>query len=354
MARSLRGRARKLGLPPGTPVHVGERKAQKVVITVIDYNETELVERELESVQECSVYKARPTVTWINVDGLHDIGVIESIGEQFGLHPLILEDIAHTAQRPKMEDYEDHLFVVLKMLSYLEPAGELEAEQVSIVLSNNLVISFQERQGDVFDSVRERIRTAKGRIRKTGADYLVYSLMDAVVDNYFVICEKMGEKIEPVHETLVGNPSPKVLHKVHLLKSEVLSLRKSVWPLREVVSGLERAEVPFFKKETRLYLRDVYDHTIQVIDTIETSRDMIAGMVDLYLSSVSNKMNEVMKVLTIIATIFIPLSFVAGLYGMNFDRMPELHWAWGYPAALFVMFSIAAGMLLYFRRKGWL
>ncbi len=354
MARLFRGRARKLGLPPGTPVHVGERRADKALITVIDYNETELVEKELESVEECATFKARPTVTWINVDGVHDISIIESIGEQFGVHPLVLEDIASTGQRPKMEEYDDHLFLVLRMLSYSARTEKVEAEQVSIILGGNLVISFQERRGDVFDPVRERIRAAKGRIRKMGSDYLVYSLMDAIVDNYFVICEKLGEKIEPVQETLVGDPSPGVLHRVHVLKGEVLSLRKSVWPLREVISGLERAEVPFFQKETRLYLRDVYDHTIQVIDAIEMYRDMIAGMVDLYLSSVSNRMNEVMKVLTIIATIFIPLTFVAGVYGMNFAHMPELGWRWGYPAVLVLMLAIAVGMLLHFRRRGWI
>ncbi|MHC4788555.1 MAG: magnesium/cobalt transporter CorA [Planctomycetota bacterium] len=354
MIRFVKKRSTKAGLPPGTPVHVGERKAEKMRITVIDYDESDCRERVIATVEECFPYKDVPTVTWINVDGVHDVEAIGRLGEHFGLHPLLVEDIASTGQRPKMEDYDDHLYVVLKMLTFDEGAGQTVAEQVSLVLAENVVISFQEREGDVFDAVRERIRSARGRIRKMGADYLVYSLMDAVVDNYFVICEKLGEGIEPLQQELIEDPSPQTLGRIHSLKGEILFLRKVLWPLREVISGIERSEVELFSETTRPYLRDVYDHTIQVIDTIETYRDMIGGMVDIYLSSVSNRMNEVMKVLTIIATIFIPMTFVAGVYGMNFRHMPELGWRWGYPAVLAVMVAVAAGMLVYFRKHDWI
>ncbi|MHC4592054.1 MAG: magnesium/cobalt transporter CorA [Planctomycetota bacterium] len=354
MPRFIKKRSDKLGLPPGTPVHVGERKAGEVTLTVFDFDESACREHSIEQASECAAFRDSPTVTWINVDGVHDVSLIEDIGRLFGLHPLVLEDIANTGQRPKMEDYEDHVYVVLKMLSYDEESAQVAAEQVSLILAQNVVVSFQEREGDVFDGVRDRIRSAKGRIRKMGADYLVYALLDAIVDSYFVLCEILGEMAEPLQEELVAEPSPRTLQAIHGLKAEVLFLRKALWPLREVVGGLARTESELFEDSTRLYLRDVYDHTIQVIETIETYRDMVSGMVDIYLSSVSNRMNQVMKVLTIIATIFIPLGFIAGVYGMNFQRMPELAWRWGYPFALGVMLAVAGVMLLYFRKRGWI
>jgi magnesium transporter len=313
-----------------------------------------LEEKEAKEVEECFPFKDKPTVTWINIDGIQRIDVIEKIGKHFNLHPLALEDIVNTGQRPKMEDFVDYIFVVLKMLYYDEKERETKAEQLSLVLGPNWVISFQENEGDVFDPIRERIRADKGRIRKMGADYLVYALIDAVVDNYFIILEKIGEKIEEIEDELVANPAPETLQAIHNLKRQMIFLRKSVWPLREVISRLERWESQLINKSTDIYLRDVYDHTIQVIDAIETFRDMLSGMLDIYLSSVSNRMNEVMKVLTIIATIFIPLTLVAGLYGMNFRYMPELEWPWGYPLVLFFMFAIGVLMLIYFRKKKWL
>jgi magnesium transporter len=313
-----------------------------------------LEEKEAKEVEECFPFKDKPTVTWINIDGIQRIDVIEKIGKYFNLHPLALEDIVNTGQRPKMEDFVDYIFVVLKMLYYDEKERETKAEQLSLVLGPNWVISFQENEGDVFDPIRERIRADKGRIRKMGADYLVYALIDAVVDNYFIILEKIGEKIEEIEDELVANPAPETLQAIHNLKRQMIFLRKSVWPLREVISRLERWESQLINKSTDIYLRDVYDHTIQVIDAIETFRDMLSGMLDIYLSSVSNRMNEVMKVLTIIATIFIPLTLVAGLYGMNFRYMPELEWPWGYPLVLFFMFAIGVLMLIYFRKKKWL
>ncbi len=360
MPRFIKRSSKTIGLPPGSLVHVGEKRTAKVKNTVIDYDEKNFEEKEVKKVEECFPFKDKPTVTWINVDGVHQVDIIEKIGKHFGLHPLILEDIVNTGQRPKMEDFEDYIFIVLKMLYHSEKDDEIKAEQISLILGKNFVLSFQETEGDVFNFIRERIKNSKGRIRKVGADYLIYALLDAIVDNYYIILEKIGEKVEVMEEELVSNPVPETLQAIHNMKREMIFLRKSVWPLREVISGLQRGESKLIHKSTNIYLRDMYDHTIQVIDTIETFRDMISGMLDIYMSSVSNKMNEVMKVLTIFAAIFIPLTFVAGLYGMNFNpdvspfNMPELSFYWGYPMALFAMAVIGGIMLIYFRRKKWL
>ncbi len=343
-----------VGLPPGTLVHIGEKKAEEVKITIIDYDQANFEEREVENVEECLPFKDKPTVTWINVDGLHEVEVVEKMGNAFGIHPLVLEDILHTGQRPKMEDFGDYLFIVLKMLYHDKEVDEIIGEQVSLILGPSYVISFQERQGDVFDQIRERIRNGKGRIRKVGADYLAYTLVDGIVDHYFVILEEFGEKIESLEDELVTNPSSETLQTIHTLKRDLIFYRRSVWPLREVINRVERGESQLMTETTGIYLRDVYDHTIQVIETIETYRDMVAGMLDIYLSSLSNRMNQVVKVLTIIATIFIPLTFIAGIYGMNFKFMPELEWYWGYPAALLVMLLVVGVMLVYFKRKRWL
>ncbi len=356
MPRFIKKRSKTIGLPPGTLVHIGERKTTKVKISVIDYDEKQFEEKEA-SVEECFPFKEKPTVTWINIDGVHEVNIIEQIGKHYGIHPLVLEDIVSTGQRPKLEDFEDYMYIVLKMLYLSETDKEIKAEQVSLILGSNFVISFQESEGDVFNSVRGRIRNAKGRIRRMSADYLAYTLLDAIIDNYFVILEKIGERVEGMEEELVTNPTPETLQTIHNLKREMIFLRKSVWPLREVIGGIQRSESSLIQESTGIYLRDVYDHTIQVIDTIESFRDMISGMLDIYMSSVSNKMNEVMKVLTIFAAIFIPLTFIAGIYGMNFDpsaspfNMPELGWQWGYPTVWIVLISVAIIMLIYFKRK---
>jgi magnesium transporter len=353
MPRLVKRTSKMAGLPPGTLIHIGERKTEKPRITIIDYGEAQFEEKEAKKIEECFPFKDKPTVTWINVDGIHQVEIIEKLGSHFGLHPLLLEDILNTEQRPKMEDFGDYIFVVLKMLYYDGKGDEIEAEQVSLILGSNFVISFQEREGDVFDPVRERIRQGKGRIRQAGADYLAYVLLDAIVDSCFLILETLGERIEETEQQLATNPTPETVQLIRKLKREMIILRKSVWPLREVVSGLERCESVLIQESTDAYLRDVYDHTIQVMDTVESLRDMVSGMLDIYLSSISNRMNEIMKVLTIFAALFIPLTFVAGIYGMNFRYMPELGWHWGYPMILIVMASIAAGMLTYFRRKKW-
>ena len=352
--RRIKKHSRKAGLPPGTLVHIGEKKTEQIRITLIDYNEQNIQEKVVESVEECFPFKEMPTVTWINIDGLHNIETIEKIGKHFELHPLILEDILNTGQRPKCEDYEKCLFMVLKMLIYNNESNSIQSEQISLVLGQNFVISFQETVGDVFEQIRDRIRNAKGRIRKMSADYLAYALIDAIVDNYFLILERMGEQIESMEEELIAKPSDKTVRRIHALKRELIFLRKSVWPLRELVNIMEKTESSLISDATGPYLRDVYDHTIQVIDTVESFRDMVSGMLDIYLSSISNRMNAVMKVLTIIATIFIPLTFIAGIYGMNFKFMPELEWKWGYFIVLIIMAVVAAVMLIYFKRKKWL
>jgi len=352
--RFLKRRVEKAGLPPGTLVHVGEKRVGKVRIRVIDYDESHFEEREVKSIEDCLPFREKPNVTWINIDGVNQLDIIEKIGEHFNIHPLVLEDIVNTGQRPKMEDFVDYIFMTLKMLHYSDEEKETKAEQVSLILGSNYVISFQENEGDVFDPIRERIRADKGRIRKMGPDYLAYALMDAVVDNYFTILEKLGDRIEDFEEELVVNPTPETLQAIHHLKREMIFLRKSVWPLREVINRLERWESSLINKSISIYLRDVYDHTIQVIDAIETFRDVLSGMLDIYLSSVSNRMNEVMKVLTIIATIFIPLTLIAGIYGMNFRFMPELEMPLGYPIILLSMFFVGMLMVAYFRKKKWL
>ncbi|MFH1782567.1 MAG: magnesium/cobalt transporter CorA [Candidatus Omnitrophota bacterium] len=359
MSKLIKNMSRKMKLaPPGALIHIGEQKTEKVKITIIDYDETKFQEKTIASVKECAPFKDKPTVTWINIDGIHEVNIIEEIGRQYGLHPLIMEDILNTGQRPKIEDSEDFIFIVLKMLQ-CDNKDDVMTEQVSLILGNNFVISFQEKEGDVFNNIRERIRSSKGRIRKMGADYLLYSLIDAIVDNYFVILEKMGDKIEGMEEELISRPVPATLQSIHNIKRDIIFLRKSVWPLREVIGNLERGESVLVKETTGIFLRDLYDHTIQVIDTIETFRDMVSGMLDIYLSSISNKMNEIMKVLTMIATIFIPITFVVGVYGMNFNtgasrwNMPELNSRFGYIGVWVVMLSIAAVMLMYFKRKKW-
>ncbi|KPJ69508.1 magnesium transporter [candidate division WOR-1 bacterium DG_54_3] len=354
MPRPIKRMSKAKGLPPGTLVHIGEEKTEKVKITVIDYDQSAIEEKEVKTVEECFPYKDKSTITWINVDGIHQTDIIQKIGDNYGLHPLVLEDIVNTGQRPKMEDCGDYIFIVLKML-YLNNRGDLiVAEQVSLILGKNYVISFQEREGDVFSPIRDRLKNAKGRIRQMGADYLAYALIDAIVDGYFVVLEKTGERIEFVEDKLITNPRPKILQLIHNVKSDMIFLRRSVWPLREVIGGMQRSESALIQNTTEAYLRDVYDHTIQVVDSIESYREMASGLLDIYLSSISNRMNEVMKVLTIIATIFIPLTFIAGIYGMNFKYMPELGWPWGYPLVLGVMILIGLVMIAYFKRKKWI
>ncbi len=343
----------KIGVPPGTLLYTGDLQ-EYFEINVIDYSQNNYKEFNPKNIEECFQFKDSPTVTWINITGLHRTDIIEQIGKHYNLHPLVLEDILNIRQRPKIEYFDDYIFIVLKMLSYNEVLKEIDAEQVSIILGSNFVFTFQERKGDLFDTIRNRLRNNIGIIRKSSSDYLLYSLIDVIVDNYFLILEKIGVRIEDIEDKILLNPSPEVIRTIHNLKNSLIELRKTVWPLREILSNLYKGESELIKDKTSVYFRDVYDHTIQIIDTIETLRDIVSGLLDVYLSSISNRMNEIMKVLTIIATIFIPLTFIAGVYGMNFKFMPELEWKMGYPMVLLVMFLSAIGMLIYFKRKKWL
>ncbi|MFH1846743.1 MAG: magnesium/cobalt transporter CorA [Candidatus Omnitrophota bacterium] len=353
MPKYIKRVSKKSGMLPGTLVHIGEKKVEKVKITVMNYDAEQFEEKELKNIEEVFEFKDSPLISWINIDGVHNVDVVKKIGDHFKVHPLTLEDVMNTAQRPKFEDFGEYIFLVFKMLYTGNVPGEIVSEQISLIVGENFVISFQERTGDVFETVRERIRTAKGRIRQKGADYLAYSLIDAVVDNYFSILEVLGEKVEKMEETIVKRPSSQVLQTLQNLKRDAIFLRKAIWPLREAISALTRGESVIIKEPTVIYLRDVYDHTIQVIDTVEAFRDLVSGTLDVYLSSLSNKMNEVMKVLTIFASIFIPLTFVAGVYGMNFKYMPELEWRYGYFIVLGGMFVIGISLLVAFKRKKW-
>jgi len=342
------------GLSPGTVVYIGEEKTDEVKISVIDYNEREFIKRAGVKAEDCFPFRDKDSITWINIDGVHNIDIIEDIGGYFGLHPLVMEDISNTTQRPKTEDFDNYIFVVLKMLYFDEKNREIEVEQVSLILGKNFVISFQEKEGDVFDTVRERIEKDKGRIRKMGSDYLLYSLIDAVVDNYFSVLEKIGDRVEELEADIVEEVAQESLGNIHKSKKDMILLRRSVWPLREVINSLSREKTALISGNVLIFFRDVYDHTIQVIETIETFRDMLSGLHDTYLSSISNRMNEIMKVLTMFASIFIPLTFVAGIYGMNFHYMPELDWRWGYFTVWGSFIVVGVSMLFYFKQKKWL
>ncbi len=353
MSRLVSKRSGKAGLPAGSIVHIGEKRAERVRITLFEYDEGGGEERELPSVAEIPEGRRKHGVSWIDVEGLHDPAVIEALGARFSLHPLILEDVVNTGGRSKVQDCGDYLVVVAKLVHYDEPRDRILSEQVSFILGERYLISFQEQPLDIFDAVRERIRLGKGRARRMGADYLLYSLLDEIVDHYFLVIEKMGDRVELLEEELANHPSPEILKRIHLLRREMLVLKKAVWPLREVVSEVTRYDGALMEESVDIYLRDVYDHAIQIMDSVETMRDMVAGMMDIYLSSMSNRMNEVMKVLTVIATIFMPITFIAGVYGMNFEYMPELSWRWGYPAAWLLILIVSGGMAIAFKRKRW-
>ncbi len=342
------------GLPPGSLIHVGEKRTEEVAISVIDYDERELVEQVVDDIEDVFAFKDRPTNTWINIGGVHEIDTVEKIGRRFDIHPLTLEDIVNTHQRAKVEDYEHYLYIVARMLFFDEETDRVRSEQISLVLGKGFLLSFQEEEGDVFSGVRERIRKKRGRIRQSGCDYLAYALLDAIVDHYFVVLGAFGDRIEELEEELLDDPTQETSRRIHEMKREMIYLRRQIWPLREVLASLERNGSGLVEESTAVFLRDVYDHTIQVIESIEGNRDVLSGMLDNYLSVVSNRMNEVMKLLTLVATIFIPITFIAGIYGMNFKYMPELEWGWGYFLCLGLMATVVGAMLAYFRNKGWL
>jgi magnesium transporter len=350
----VRDRSEKLGLPPGSLIFVGEQKTDAVVLTVSNYDLERFEEKQAASIEDCLSYRDLPSITWIHVCGLHRPDIIESLGQSYGIHHLFLEDILNTSQRPKMEDLEDGLFIVMKAFTLSGSDETTAAEQISFILGKNYVISLQEGNADIFEPVRSRLRTAHGRIRSLGPDYLLYALMDTVVDHYFSVLEVLGERIEVLEDELLTDHARETLPRVHRLRRELLLLKKTAWPLREVINAMLRSETGLIQQTTQFYIRDLYDHIVQVVDTLENYREMASGLLEVYLSSVSNRMNEVMKVLTIIATIFIPVTFIAGVYGMNFEFMPELKWRWGYAMVWGVMIAMIVAMLGYFRRKKWL
>lgn len=345
---------KQIGLPPGTLVYTGQKETEPVSISLIEYDQNSFTEKKIDNLNEILFSKENEKVSWITIDGVHDIQLMERIQSYFNIHPLAMEDIVHTTQRPKAEEYPDQLFIVTRMFIYDEENRDIKNEQVSFILGKNYLLTFLEDPGDVFNPVRERIRKDGTKIRSNGADFLTYSVIDAIVDSYFHILEKLGEEIEELEDRLVVQPTREDLQSVHQMRRNMILLRKSVWPLREVISYLQRNEHDVINQSTQIYLRDVYDHIIQIMDTIESYRDMIVGMLDVYLSSTSNKLNEVMKVLTIISTLFIPLTFLAGVYGMNFHYFPELEIRWMYPWGFWaVSLLISLGMILFFKRKKW-
>jgi len=353
-SRFNKRRSIKSGLPPGSLVHIGDESNKAVQISVIGYTPDGIEEQQFQHIDQYLEHPCDKAVVWVNVEGVHDVELIRALGEKHTFHPLVLEDIVNTVQRPKIEDYGDYLFIVLRMLRPAEE-GNFSSEQLSIILGPDYLFTFQEGiKGDAFDLVRNRIRSGKGKIRGMGADYLAYALIDAIVDGYFSVLEGFGERIVDVEEDLALTADQNALHRINGMKKEIIFLRKAVWPLREAISFLERGDSHLLQDATRLYFRDIYDHTVQVIDTVETYRDLLSGMLDLYLSSISNRTNEVMKFLTVIGTIFMPLTFLVGVYGMNFKHLPELEWRNGYFALWGVMIAMALLMVAYFRKKRWL
>jgi len=347
-------KAKQVGLPPGELIHVGKQKTEKPVITLVDYAPDHIETLTDISVEETSAFIGTSSVSWINLNGIHDTGIIEQFGQQFGIHPLTLEDILNTQHRPKEEEQEEYILVILKMLYFDDESQTINAEQISLVLGEHYVLTFQERPGHVFDGVRDRLQRSKARIRQRGPDYLAYALIDSIFDSYFHILEKVGDCLAQLEEDLISDPGQEALARLQHYKRELLLLRKSVWPLREVINKLYKEESSFISEGTQIFLRDLNDHVVQILDTMEVFRDALSGLQDLYMSAVGNRMNEIMKVLTIMASIFIPLTFIAGVYGMNFEYMPELKWHWSYLTVWgFMIFSVIC-MLFYFRSKKWL
>jgi magnesium transporter len=341
-----------IGAPPGTMHYNGEQTGKRVKITLIEFNETEFFEREFFDITDCLQHVKQDMVKWINVAGVHDTELVGRIAQLYNIHPLTQEDIVHIDQRPKFEEYENYIVTIMKMILYKE---EVYSEQLTMILTTDTVISFQEPDGgDAFDIIRLRLRQGKGRVRKLGADYLFYCLMDAVVDYYFHALEKIGDKIEKIEEEIINEPTRNSLIKLYNLKREVIYMRKQVWPVRDMVSNLLRSESDFITKNTQLFFRDLQDHSTRIIDTVEIYRDLLSGIMDIYLSTNANKMNEVMKVLTVMSSIFIPVTFIAGVYGMNFEFMPELKSPFGYASVWLVMLTVMGGLIYYFKKKKWI
>ncbi|KPA16848.1 magnesium transporter [Candidatus Magnetomorum sp. HK-1] len=354
MARFLKNKDATLGKAPGELVFVGEQKVREVTIRVIDYDRDNLSERKLKDIKDGIPYKETETVTWININGLQDTELIRQFGQEFGLHALVMDDIVNTGQRPKMEDYDNYLFFVVKTMRYDEAEGLIKSEQLSMILGKSFILTFQEQPGDVFKTVRDRIRKNKGRIRKVGIDYLAYALLDTVVDNYIFIIELLGEQIEDIEDEILDNPSQDVLARINNYKREMNYLRKSVRPAREFMLHLTRLDSNLIQDETIPFLKDLLDLSSQAVEVIDTYREMLSDHLNIYNTGVSNRLNEIMKVLTIFSVIFIPLTFICGIYGTNFDNLPELHYRYSYFIMWGFFIAVSLAMLRFFRHRNWL
>lgn len=346
--------AKKVGLPPGTLVHVGEVKTEQPLVTIFDYSAETMSERSLTIEEAKGLLAPTEGIRWVNIYGLHDATLIAKLGANFGLHPLVLEDILNTEQRPKVDSFEQNLFIVTRCFQYNAAEMDVTSDQVSIVLGGNFVLTFQERQTGAFDPIRERLRSPGSHLRQSKPDYLTYSLLDMIVDRYFIVLEQIGDDCETLEDALLNNPTTGTLNCIHRLKRESMELRRSVWPFREVINHLVRNEQGFFEANTVIYLRDVYDHTLHFIESLEAIRDMLSGMMDIYLSSVSNRVNMELRALTVVAMLFMPATLIAGIFGMNFEIIPWFHHPHGFWFALSIMAAIALIMVLIFWRRQWL
>ncbi|MCX6062325.1 MAG: magnesium/cobalt transporter CorA [Campylobacterales bacterium] len=355
MSKSLSNLSHKAGLPPGAIVHVGNVHQEDTKISLVNYNIESIEERNLESLEELLEYRNSNMVTWVRVEGLSDADLIGRIGDLFDIHPLVIEDILTTHQRPKFEEYDHYLYIVLKSLISEDEQFTVKDEQISILVLDHFVFTFKEKSDELFSPVMQRIKTSKGHFRSMGADYLTYAILDVIVDNLFVLIDSLDETTLGLEDSLMADePTRLTLIMIQKLKRELIQIRKFVSPLRELMAGMLRSDSELIHEKTHIYLRDVSDHAIRIIESIESYQNVLGGLLDIYISSISNKMNEVMKVLTVFASIFIPLTFIAGIYGMNFTDMPELHWKWGYPAIWGVFIMTTVGLLVYFKKKKWL
>ena len=354
MQESLSNTSDKIGLPPGSLVHVGSAAALETTISLIDYSKDRIEEQPIGSADELKPYQARDTVTWVNIEGLADVKLIESVGQLFNIHPLVLEDILNTHQRPKFEDHDDHLFIVLKRLSTDKTTSDLRQEQISILMLHNFVITFREARDELFGTLTQRLKNGKGRIRGLGSDYLTYVILDTAIDQNFILLDTLDETVDVIEDTLLTKPTKETLAQIHRIRRDLVKIRRTVVPTRELLSAILRSETALINEKMHIYYKDVHDHALRISEAIESHREVLSGLLDLYISSISNAMNEIMKILTVFASIFIPLTFVAGIYGMNFEYMPELKWKWAYPILWVVLVTIAVVLLVYFRRKKWL
>lgn len=353
MLSYIHKKTKKYGTIPGSLIHLGRQKAEKTKFSKIIFDENNFDQQFPDSIENCFQISEKPLNTWINIDGLHEIKVIDYIGNKLKIHPLLMEDILNTTHRPKWEEYEDNIFIVLKLVEFRPELNEVRTDQVSIIFGERMVLTFQEMERNTFEPIIQRLQNSAGRVRKMEVDYLVYSLLDLIIDSYFVTLEKIAEKIESLEEEIMSRPKEQTLRKIHKLKREMIYLRKSIWPVREIISKFQRSDSKLIQQNTLVFAGDLYDHIIQIIETLDTFRDMLNGMHDTYLSTISNRLNEIMKVLTIISTIFIPLTFIVGVYGMNFHYMPELGWRYGYFLTWGIMLVLLVVMLIFFKRKRW-